>query len=206
MMNRFLKKSSKTLASICLAATLFAGTGCAKIFPEKYKMRPDKLAVLVIDMQDYWLSEVDEKEIEKELPYHLEVLEYCAKNNITVFVIEYKTCGQTTPYLDNKLRDMHKKEYIKKSARSAFQNTGLEAKLKSQGIDTLVLMGVYASHCVKDTAESALDAGFDIATSKDLISDNRHDAKRKENVEWYKEHGLYFDDYKKLLSSIQPEG
>ncbi|MDP2908028.1 MAG: isochorismatase family cysteine hydrolase [Nanoarchaeota archaeon] len=201
-MAKFYKNLSKSLVSICLAGALLAGTGCAKLYTEKPKVKADKLAVLVIDMQDFWLSEIDEKELETELPYQTEVLNYCDKNNIPVFVIEYKNCGPTTAYLSNKLKDMPKKEYITKTNRSAFERTNLEEKLKASGVDTLILMGVYASHCVKGTAEGALDAGFYIITSKDLIADDKHNNK-KESIEWYKEKGVYKDSYKELLDMIE---
>ncbi len=204
-MVKFFKNVSNGLVSICLAGTLLAGTGCAKFYTEKPKIKADSLAVLVIDMQDFWLGEIDEKELETELPYQAEVLNYCDKNNIPVFVIEYKNCGPTTAYLSNKLKDIPKKEYITKTNRSAFERTNLEEKLKASGVDTLILMGVYASHCVKGTAEGALDAGFDIIISKDLIADkkNSDNHKPEENVEWYKKHGIYLNSYKQLLEIIE---
>lgn len=203
-MVKFFKNLRKNLVPVCLAGTLLAGTSCADFYTGKPKIEVRSLAVLVIDMQDSFLKDVNKKELETELPYQAEVLNYCKDNNIPVFVIEYEHCGPTTAYLSNKLKDMPKKEYVTKTSRSAFERTNLEEKLKASGVDTLILMGVYASHCVKGTAESALGAGFDIVTSKDLIADkkNSDNHKPEENVEWYKKHGAYFDSYKKLLSRI----
>lgn len=190
---------SQSLVSICLAGTLLTGTGCAKIKP---KIKADGLAVLVIDMQDFWLSDVDKKELETELPYQAEVLDYCKSNNIPVFVIEYRDCGPTTDYLKKKIDLLPKKDYVTKSSQSAFENTDLEKKLKTAGVDTLILMGVYSSNCVKGTAKSALKSGFIIATSKDLIADEKYHH-REEEVEWYKEKGVYKDSYKELLNMIE---
>lgn len=198
-MVKFFKSVSKSLASICLAGTLLAGAGCAKTKPE---IKADRLAVLVIDMQDFWLSDIDKEELETELPYQAEVLDYCQSRNIPVFVIEYRDCGPTTDYLKKKVDQLPRKNYVIKSSQSAFENTDLEKRLKEAKIDTLILMGVYASACVKGTAKSALKSGFMIATSKDLIADEKYH-NREENVEWYKEKGVYRDSYKDLLSMIE---
>lgn len=201
-MAKFYKNLSKSLASICLAGTLLVGTGCAKFYTENPKIKADNLAVLVIDMQDFWLGEIDNKELETELPYQAEILDYCKANNVPVFVIEYENCGPTTDYLKKKIDQLPKKYYITKNWTNAFERTELEKKLKETKAETVVLMGVYASACVKETAKGALEAGLKIATSKDLIADSKCD-NHKENTEWYKEKGVYKDSYKELLDMIE---
>lgn len=201
-MKRFSKSLGKSLASICLAGTLLVGTGCAKFYTENPKIKADSLAVLVIDMQDFWLGDIDEKELETELPYQADVLEYCKNNSIPVFVIEYKNCGPTTEYLKKKVDELPKKDYVTKTGQSAFESTDLEEKIKTAGADTLILMGVYASACVKGTAKGALASGFQIATSKDLIADEKYQD-ISDDIEWYKRKGIYEDSYKDLLSLIE---
>jgi len=201
-MVRFYKNLSKSLVSVCLAGVLLAGTSCARFY-ENPKIKADNLAVLVIDMQDFWLSDVDEKELKTELPYQADVLEYCKNNNIPVFVIEYDNCGPTTDYLKKKIDLLSKKEYIIKNRTNAFEKTELGKKLKETKVETIVLMGVYASACVKETAKGALEAGLKIATSKELIADDIKYYNKKENVEWYNKKGVYKDSYKELLSMIE---
>lgn len=206
-MTKFFKNLNKSLVSVCLAGTLLVGTGCAKFYIENPKkeitrIKVNSLAVLVIDMQDYWLEEVDKEELETELPYQAEILDYCKNNNVPVFVIEYKDCGPTTQYLKKKIDQLPKKDYVAKSWTNAFERTELEKKLKETKVETVVLMGVYASACVKETAKGALNVGLKIATSKDLIADGKYD-NHKENIEWYKEKGVYKDSYKELLSMIE---
>ena len=48
-----------------------------------------------------------------------------------------------------------------KTVNSAFIGTGLEAALRSAGIDTLVLVGLTSNHCVSTTARMAGNLGFD---------------------------------------------
>lgn len=201
-MVKFYKNLSKGLVSICLTGTLLIGTGCARFYTEKPKIKADSLAVLVIDMQDFWLSDIDNKELKTELPYQAEILDYCKANNVPVFVIEYENCGPTTDYLKKKIDQIPRKDYVTKNRTNAFERTELGKKLKETKIETIILMGVYASACVKETAKGALEAGLKIATSKELIADEKYHDK-KENVEWYKEKGVYKDSYKELLSMIE---
>ena len=195
------KKLSKSLTSICLAGTLLAGNSCAKSY-ESHKIKANSLAVLVIDMQDYWLGDIDKEELETELPYQAEVLEYCKNNNIPVFVVEFTNCGHTTDYLKKKIERLPIRDYVVKNKTNAFEGTELEKRLKEKNVETLILMGVYASACVKETAKGAINAGFKIATSKELIADDRHHNKG-DTIEWYKEKGVYKDSYKEILSLIE---
>jgi nicotinamidase-related amidase len=49
---------------------------------------------------------------------------------------------------------------LAKSGHCAFNGTGLEAHLRQQGIDRLVLAGFTTSHCVSSTARTACELGF----------------------------------------------
>ncbi len=50
----------------------------------------------------------------------------------------------------------------RKTANGAFVGTSLEADLRSAGIETLVLCGATANHCVETTARMAENLGFDV--------------------------------------------
>ncbi len=47
-----------------------------------------------------------------------------------------------------------------KSGSSAFSGTGLDAHLRSRGIDRLVIVGAVAAFCVTSTTRAASDLGF----------------------------------------------
>jgi len=154
-------------------------------------------------MQDYFIKELSEEEKKREIPYQLDVLDYCKTNNIPVFVLEYSGCGETTNVLKEKVDSLPIKEYVAKTYDNGFIETSLEYKLKERSIEAVILMGVNASACVRLTAEGALNAGFKIMTSKDLIADCdwhvsgeyiiKPDGSRgtsDESVPWYKEHGI----------------
>ncbi len=224
-----MKKITGGLVALVLAGTLFTSTACCTIHYNFHFVQQQaveqiesvsskNLAVLLIDMQDYFLKEVSEEEKKSEIPYQLEVLNYCKNNNIPVFVLEYLQCGETTRILKEKVDSLPVKEYVTKGYNDGFLKTDLEAKLRSYGIESMLLMGVNASGCVRDTAEGAIRAGFKIMTSKDLIADpewyvteefiikkNGTHGKSDNSAQWYKEHGIYRDDYKELLRLIKKE-
>jgi nicotinamidase-related amidase len=50
---------------------------------------------------------------------------------------------------------------IEKSANCAFTGTGLEDRLRRDGIDTLVIVGFVTNHCVESTARMAGDLLFE---------------------------------------------
>lgn len=236
------------LAALALAGTFFISTACSTIphYPTQQRtaqterIPSKKLAVLLIDMHDSFLKEVAEEEREREIPYQLDVLNYCKDNNIPVIVLEYELYGETVPVLKKKVDSLPVKEYITKSYDDGFfklkpnikpfqsygrptklhdddfLKTELEDKLRAYGVDSILLMGINASGCVLKTAKSAVKLGFKIITSKDLIADpdwhvtggiiitkeGKHGTSDN-SAPWYKEHGIYKDNYKELFELIK---
>ena len=56
-----------------------------------------------------------------------------------------------------------------KARSSAFAGTGLDAHLRRQGIDRLVLVGAVAAFCVTSTCRSASDLGFEVILPGDAL-------------------------------------
>jgi len=152
---------------------------------------------LVIDMQPEFLKEVVEK---KELiECQSQVLHYCRKNNIAAIAVEYTNNGRTVQPLRKHIAKVPKHAIITKSAPDGFSNSELEKILRGWGADMLLLMGVNASLCVKDTAQGAADAGFKFMTAGQLIADEIYFQKRNKELSWYRQNGLYLLDYRNLL-------
>lgn len=66
--------------------------------------------------------------------------------------------------LDNEL-------VIVKAACSAFEGTTLEKILRRNGIETLVITGIFTNMCITGTARSAFDKGFDSLVISDACGD-----------------------------------
>jgi len=209
------KKLSKGLAAIVAAAAMLGSASCyTDYFVRKEdssqhasqkvnETKRSKLAVLLIDMQDSFLGGIRPEEREREIPYQLEVLEHCRQNGVPVIVLEYEKHGPTTKALKDKVESLKVKDYIVKSQNDGFVDTCLEEKLKGYGAETVLLMGVNASACVISTAEGALNAGFKIMASKDLMADDCYWFLPGEMADWYKEMGIYRDSYKDILELLK---
>jgi isochorismate hydrolase len=165
----------------------------------------NNVAVLVVDMQDHYLADVAEEELAEEQPYQIKVLEYCNKNNIPVFILEYEGRGKTTEIIRDNISDSCLADSVTKSYSNGFYKTNLEEKLEKANIGTVLLMGVYGSRCVKGTALGALESNFNIMTSKQLIAEDASELglfTDDEIIEWYERRGIYRDNYLDLLQII----
>lgn len=60
---------------------------------------------------------------------------------------------------------------IRKSACNAFEGTPLEKVLRRNGVETLILVGVFTNMCITGTARSAFDKGFDALVVSDACGD-----------------------------------
>ncbi len=65
-----------------------------------------------------------------------------------------------------------------KEAYSAFQGTGLDAKLRELGVSELYVCGVAAEYCVKATVIDALRLGFKVHVIEDAVKGITEEGKR----------------------------
>ena len=198
--------------------------GEAQLQQEKLEM--DNLAVLVVDMQDYFLrgsflERMGEhtSEIEEELPYQLEILKAAKSKQLPIFVVEYADdwntrYGATTEKIQRELQSYQGVQTLKKSTDDAFESTDLVQRLDEKRVQRLIIMGVNASSCVLETAVSAEDYGFEILTSRQVISDVQFPERVKqipeyeeygESAEWYRKYGTLFPLYLGLLEVIEAQ-
>ena len=160
-----------------------------------------RVCAILVDMQPFYLSRINDKELKRETSYIFDTLEFCHRNGIPIIALEIEGAGMTEGDFKNKI-DQYGAIYIRKDGDSGFCNTDLETELNRLHIDTLLLMGVNASICVKATARDAINCGFSICTSKQLVAEPdewRPGIKTYESVNWFIENGIYCDRYKDLL-------
>ena len=160
-----------------------------------------KYAVLLIDMQEYFLDTIDEKEKKEMISSQIEVLEYCAKKDIPAAILEFAYLGDTIDELVPYISKVPRRCNLKKTKKDGFTNPELLEQLNEWNVKNLSIMGILSSQCVKSTAESALKCGYSIATSNALIADH-YLPYHKETIDWFKDKGKYYDDYKTLIKQI----
>ena len=173
-------------------------------FDQSPRKTSSNLAVLLIDMQDGFLENISPKEKQVEISYQDDVLDFCDKNNIPVYVLEYAGQGNTTSTLRTKYQQLGSTRKLIKSHDDGFHETNLAEQLRHSGIERVLLMGINASACVRATAEGALEHSFEIMTSGQLIADPPSWG-YGQNVTWFRENGRYYDNYTELLAALNDE-
>ncbi len=125
------------------------------------------LAVVVIDVQPPYLAKLDMDTRLALDQNQFEVVSYYAGQNVPVIGMEMDMQGRT-PLL---LRRHFKEKPVKKWFRDGFFGTVLEERLQEKQCTDLVMIGLFRSECVYETAGSASYLGFQVYTTALLIAD-----------------------------------
>ncbi|MEK6910447.1 MAG: isochorismatase family protein [Nanoarchaeota archaeon] len=162
-------------------------------------------AVVVVDMQERFLSMLDKLTRRQLVHNHLEVLDYCRENDVPVVGIRHDIVAFGKEYvyaIENKIAEVSRNRYFWKDKNDGFSNLKLQEYLSSLGIERLCLMGVFASRCVISTGQGALNNGFKIATSRDLITDSNYSQALLASFDWFNANGTLFDRYQDMLRTL----
>jgi hypothetical protein len=165
-----------------------------------------RYGVFLIDMQPLFLENIDKEELRNEIPNQIEVLKYAQRNKIPIFVLEYGNSGGGTIQELNDVLSKSNYELIIKNENNGFEGTSLNSKLEEYGIKEVILMGVNSCSCVKDTAIGALDNGYGIVTSPDVIAESEGVEKffkTGECIDWYTENGMVLENYSDLIEYLE---
>jgi nicotinamidase-related amidase len=178
----------KTSITNVLRRFLIKKTKQPRVFKEK---KLPSMAVVLVDMQTDFVEDADPKKLRALIEAQKLILEECLVQNIPVFVLELARRGETITELAKILQKIPRVTTIIKGYDDGFWNTDLDLKLKELGIEHLVLMGINASHCVLETAQSAIELGYTISTGKALIA-NYCDCGENGYEDWYIANGKFF--------------
>jgi nicotinamidase-related amidase len=160
-------------------------------------------AVLIIDMQDFFLAKFQPERKERLILNQLKVVDICITRNIPIIVIEFKDRGETIASLSNSLKSVSTTFVITKEFNSGFRGTNLDEILRQRQVEEIVLMGINASGCVQDTAISALKRGFKIVTSAEVIaSATERDKDLDTSRKWYPKKGIFLDNTEELIQFL----
>jgi len=136
--------------------------------------KPDRCALLVIDMQRYFLSIAG-----PILENVMSVVKACQSRGVKIIFTRHghkdiskdggmlrKWWGDLIEYgskdweLIDSLKPTDTDEIVNKNRYSVFQGTGLEERLKSGGIEELIITGVMTNCCCETTARDAFVKDF----------------------------------------------
>jgi nicotinamidase-related amidase len=139
-----------------------------------------KPALIVLDIQNVWLD--DSKELKRSVEERLGVINatigWFRRNKLPIVVVyhEEEKMGlvpgihafEVPPSVDVEESDVR----VVKRYPNAFGKTGLDAVLRKQGCDTVVIEGLSASGCVLATYFGAMDHDFTPYIVKNGVASN----------------------------------
>lgn len=154
-------------------------------------------------MQPYFLEALEPDEVERELPNLVQVVRYCAQQDIPIAILEQEHIPtETIDVLTREIEKVPRHKYITKPTSDGFYETQLSQQLNEWGATSIFLMGAHASRCVLDTAAGAWKRGIKTSTSNSVILNPAVFKDSNESVRAYIEMGLYHDDYRVFFPPV----
>lgn len=154
-----------------------------KTFREGHKidLRPGHCALLILDMQRFFLDESSHAHIPSALaiiPKVKSLMTAFLNNKLPVILTRHLNTKKDANLMDKWWRDLITEEnplseitpefkypdaiVIKKTQYDAFYRTSLEDMLRKNGITQIVIAGVMTHLCCETTARSAFVRGFEV--------------------------------------------
>ena len=147
----------------------------------KIDFKPEYCALLILDMQRYFLDESSHAHIPSALAIIPEVkslMDAFLKNKLPVILTRHLNTKKDANLMDKWWQDLIIEEnplseitpelkhpdaiVIKKTQYDAFYRTSLEDLLKKNGINQIVIAGIMTHLCCETTSRSAFVRGFEV--------------------------------------------
>lgn len=156
-------------------------------------------AVVSIDMQTKCLNSLGENsEIEHIVNSHKKVMQTAVSTNTPIFLVEFFGYGK----MRKELLDFHEKNnaglYIK-NKKNAFSNDEFRSRLNELEITDIVVMGISANGCIKDTILNS-PKNYAFHTSKDTLGIPKAFKQHEKSImSWYEKNTNHEMTYKSLI-------
>ena len=158
-------------------------------------------AALLIDMQPCIYEFFPSSLYRPLIAAQCETLQIFRHYDVPVVQIEMIGEGKTIPPLEQMLGKMRHIERVEKSHYSAFSNSSLQDILTHWDARNLIIMGIYASCCVLETAYDASKLNYSGITAENLIGDNFPFYFQKSEDE-FRRIGQYFPSHIEMCSAL----
>ena len=147
-------------------------------------------AVLIVDMQKGFFERggtTGTKGLESLIAKQMELLTWAVAEKVPVLVFEYDGFQATEPRLTDILKGQLSKTITK------FNDDGFTtpsekpavAFLKKHGVRTIIMSGINGNACVLGTTTGAIDVGFDVVSSSDIVGNLNQYPPIYPNNTWY---------------------
>lgn len=182
---------------------------------------PPKAALLIVDIQnDIMLPTgklpVDSVQANRVIKVANEIIQSIDPNIIEVIYIanEFESSnwirnlftnfavlkGTQGAELDSRLNRINQNFYTK-SQRDAFSNLQLDQYLRQKNVNNLIIIGVYAEHCVLSTVRGALQRGYKVTIVSDAVA-SKNDKDLRKAFDTYNSIGVSLLSSKELNFDI----
>lgn len=167
-------------------------------------MSKEGLTAVLIDMQHGFLKSFDYEVVEGLILHQQKVIRLCAQEDIPLVVVSYRKFGETVKDLKKVAKNVPRFFSLIKRDDDAFLGTRFDEMLKNLETRNLVLMGIMSDACVKKTAKSAIDRGYQILTCRQTMDTRPSPPTWGHKIEfWYTLNGKYFQYTNGLLDHIR---
>ncbi len=172
----------------------------------------EQWAVVLVDMQQYFTRDVPSEELYTELKHQTSILKRAKEHDVPILMFEYRddVIVSSTDYrLSNLLDGYHHGTTVQKKDDNGFNvsKTSIDAGewLKEHDVTHLYIMGLRTSGCIARTAEGAYGQGFVVATSPDVVMDQRMplefftrttdiSQRAEDTFNWFYDNGMLFEN------------
>jgi nicotinamidase-related amidase len=148
------------------------------------------IAVIIVDMQYGFYTSgrvLQTNGLIQLVSKQQELLTWAKKKKFPIIFFEYSGYQETDSALTNTLWGYRFKTITKFDDNGFHGPIGQEANqfLRANKVDTIVIAGINASGCVKRTAIGALQEGYQIISSGDIVADFYRNPPRYPQTEWF---------------------
>ena len=132
-------------------------------------LKPEKCALLVVDIQDRLMRVINEKERVGNNSSLLVKAANVMKIQVVATTQYVEKIGEIIPEVSADLQDITP---LDKMEFNCFANQGISDALKGldQAVNTLIVCGVETHICVYQTVQGALNAGYNVWVAADAVS------------------------------------
>ncbi len=143
----------------------------------------DKTALIIIDVQDGLDDPVLGKRSNPDAENNIaRLLANWRTNKRPIFHVQHMSVNENSPLRPDKPGNAIKRivapqgnePVIQKNVNNAFVGTDLETRLRREAIQSVVVVGLTAEHCVSTTARMASDLGFKTIVVADATASHEH--------------------------------
>lgn len=131
-----------------------------------------KLAVVIVDMQGHYVSQLDPSEADRIIPRQLEVIDWCRKNKVPIFVLTNYRRGPLIPIIGRALRYVQRYDFTKSSNLGIYRGNQFALCYQRLCLTHLFFMGINGNVCLRiNVANARFHFKGNVMTSPDVLAD-----------------------------------